>query len=68
MRVMAFVKATDDSEKGFKLTPETTAMVEAMGKFNDELIKAGIRSPATATASRPHRMVGVSRSTVPTAR
>lgn len=42
MRVMVLVKATADSEKGFVKTPETMAMMEAMGTFNDELIKAGI--------------------------
>src|SRR5262245_12807575 len=42
MRVMVFVKATEDSEKGFVSTPETAAMLEAMGKFNDELQAAGI--------------------------
>src|SRR5690348_2083620 len=42
MRVMVLVKATEDSEKGFFRTPETTAMLEAMGSFNDELRKAGI--------------------------
>ena len=42
MRVMVFVKATDDSEKGFLPTAETRKAMEAMGKFNDELQKAGI--------------------------
>ena len=42
MRVMVLVKATEDSEKGFVRTPQTMAMMEAMGKFNDELQKAGI--------------------------
>ncbi len=42
MRVMVLVKATEDSEKGFQPTPETMKMMEAMGKFNDELRKAGI--------------------------
>ena len=42
MRVMVFVKATEDSEKGFVPTPETMAMMEAMGKYNDELRNAGI--------------------------
>ena len=42
MRVMVLVKATEDSEKGFARTPETTDMMEAMGRFNDELRKAGI--------------------------
>ena len=39
MRVMVLVKATDDSEKG--ILP-TTEMFEAMGKYNEELVKAGI--------------------------
>jgi hypothetical protein len=42
MRVMVLVKATEDSEKGFVRTPETIAMLEAMARFNEELIKAGI--------------------------
>ena len=42
MRVMVFVKATEDSEQGFAPTPETMGMMEAMGKFNEELINAGI--------------------------
>jgi hypothetical protein len=42
MRVMVFVKATEDSEAGHMPQPETAAMFEAMGKYNDELIKAGI--------------------------
>ena len=39
MRCMIFVKATKDSEKGVMATPELLA---AMGKYNEELIKAGI--------------------------
>ncbi|MRG56186.1 YciI family protein [Phyllobacterium sp. SYP-B3895] len=39
MRVMVLVKATEDSEKG--LLPKTE-MFEAMGRYNDELTKAGI--------------------------
>jgi hypothetical protein len=42
MRVMVLVKATEDSEQGFVPTPENLAMLEAMGKFNEELIAAGI--------------------------
>ncbi|WP_075290959.1 YciI family protein [Pararhizobium arenae] len=42
MRVMVLVKATAESEKGFSPTPETMDMMEAMGRFNDELEKAGI--------------------------
>ena len=39
MRVMVIVKATKDSEAG--LMP-STEMLTAMGKFNEELVKAGI--------------------------
>ena len=39
MRVMVLVKATEDSEKGILPTPE---MFEAMGKYNEDLINAGI--------------------------
>lgn len=42
MHVMVFVKATEETEKGFKMTPEIEKMMEEMGKFNDELVKAGI--------------------------
>ncbi|MDQ0318683.1 hypothetical protein QO002_000821 [Pararhizobium capsulatum DSM 1112] len=42
MRVMVLVKATGDSEKGFSPTPETMEMMEAMGRFNDELEAVGI--------------------------
>jgi hypothetical protein len=46
MRVMVLVKATEDSEKGFLPTPETREAMEAMHRFNDELVKAGIRLAA----------------------
>jgi hypothetical protein len=42
MRVMVLVKATEDSESGFVPTAETQAMLEAMGRYNAELTKAGI--------------------------
>lgn len=42
MRVMVFVKATEDSEKGISPTPETAEVFEAMARFNEELRKAGI--------------------------
>lgn len=42
MLVMVLVKATEDSEKGFVRTAATTQMMEAMGRFNDELEAAGI--------------------------
>lgn len=42
MRVMVLVKATEDSEQGFRSTPEMAAMMDAMGRFNDALRAAGI--------------------------
>ena len=39
MRVMVLVKATKDSEAGIIPSPE---LFEAMGRFNDELMEAGI--------------------------
>jgi hypothetical protein len=39
MRVMVFVKATGDSEKG---APPSTEMLDAMGRFNEELVNAGV--------------------------
>ena len=39
MRCMVLVKATRDSEDGLMPTPE---LLEAMGKFNEELIAAGV--------------------------
>ncbi len=42
MRVMVFVKATEDSEQGMKPSPELSEMFVAMGKFNEELVNAGV--------------------------
>ncbi len=39
MRVVVFVKATEDSEKG---VPPTTEAFEAMERFTEELVKAGV--------------------------
>jgi hypothetical protein len=39
MRVMVLVKAADDSEEG--ILP-MTEMFEAMGRYNEELVNAGI--------------------------
>lgn len=39
MRVMVFVKATEDSEQG-KMAP--SELLEAMGRYNEELVSAGI--------------------------
>jgi hypothetical protein len=53
MRVMVIVKATEDSEKGFVATPSTTEMMEAMGRFNDELVKAGIMKANDCAGLKP---------------
>ena len=42
MRVMIFVKATEDSENGYFPEPETSEMMKAMGRFNEELREAGV--------------------------
>jgi len=39
MRVMVFVKATEDSENGVMPSSE---MLAAMGRFNEELVNAGV--------------------------
>lgn len=39
MRVMVFVKATEESERGDMPTAD---LLEAMSKFNEELISAGV--------------------------
>lgn len=39
MRVMVFVKASKDSEAGIM---PSTELLTAMGKFNEELVKAGV--------------------------
>ena len=36
MRVIVFMKATDDSEKGYSPEPWTTEAMEAMGRHNEE--------------------------------
>jgi hypothetical protein len=44
MKVLVFVKATANSEKGIQATPdaELTRLFTEMGKFNEALVKAGI--------------------------
>ena len=42
MRFMILVKATKDSEAGFVLNEQNKQMLTEMGKFNEELVKAGI--------------------------
>jgi hypothetical protein len=54
MRVMVLLKATEESEKGFHPTPETKAAMAEMGKFNDELRKAGILCAADGLKPSSH--------------
>ncbi|WP_156678137.1 YciI family protein [Sphingomonas profundi] len=42
MRVMVFMKATEDSERGMDPTPETMAAFAAMDAFTEELVAAGV--------------------------
>lgn len=42
MRVMVFVKATEDSERGLPPKEEFQQLMEDMGKFNEELIAVGV--------------------------
>lgn len=42
MRVMVFMKATEDSEKGLDPTPEAREAFEAMDRFTEELVQAGV--------------------------
>jgi hypothetical protein len=50
MRVMVLVKATEDSETG---ALPATDMLEAMGEFNEALVKAGILSPGGGDGLKP---------------
>jgi hypothetical protein len=51
MRVMVLVKATEDSERGDMPQAE---MLEAMGKYNEELVKAGILLAADGLKASSH--------------
>jgi hypothetical protein len=42
VRVMVLVKATKESEAGIMPSKETKEMLAAMGKFNEQLAKAGV--------------------------
>lgn len=54
MRVMVLVKATEDSEKDLLPTAWTTGMLEAMGRFNDELRNAGVLLAADGLKPSAH--------------
>ena len=42
MRVMVLVKATASSEAGLTFSPEEMDLMVAMGRFNEELVAAGV--------------------------
>jgi len=46
MKVLVFVKATPNSEQGIKPGPELDKMFIEMGKYNEQLVKAGIMQEA----------------------
>ena len=52
MRFMILVKATKDSEAGFVLNEQNKQMLTEMGKFNEELVKAGILLAADGLHTR----------------
>ena len=65
MRVMVLVKATKDSETGIK--PEEQGMFEAMGKYNEELVNAGMMQAGEGcTSSKGKRVTfdGTSRTVI----
>ena len=51
MRVMVLVKATEDSEASAMPTPE---LIEAMGKFNEDLINAGVMKGGDGLKATKH--------------
>jgi hypothetical protein len=51
MRVMVLVKATTDSEAGVMPSPE---LLTAMGRFNEEIAKAGILEAAAGLKPSSH--------------
>jgi hypothetical protein len=54
MKVIVFVKATADSEKGTDFSsPDMQALMAEMGRFNDELEKAGILNPQECAGLKP---------------
>ena len=65
MRCMVIVKATNDSEKSVMPSPE---LLVAMGKYNDELVKAGIIKEAGGLRPTSHgkrvRLAGSQRTVI----
>src|SRR5262245_31835598 len=65
MRVMILVKATADSEAG---SPPSTELLEAMGKYNEQLVNASIMKDGDglkpSSAGKPVVFEGADRSVV----
>jgi len=65
MRVMVIVKASKDSEAGVMPDP---GMLERMGRFNEELVKAGVMLDGAGLKASSHgarvRIVGSERSVI----
>ena len=64
MRVMVIVKATKDSEAG---VPQSGELVAEMGRFNEELVKAGVLLSAEGLRASSHGVrvrFGAGKSTV----
>ena len=53
MRVMVLVKATKESETNSFPKADMARMLEEMGRFNDELIKAGVMKPGDCDGLTP---------------
>ena len=54
MRVIVLVKPSEDGDKDFVPSAWTTEMLEAMGRFNDELRDAGILLAADGLKPSAH--------------
>jgi hypothetical protein len=58
MRVMVFVKATEDSKMDGPPTPEQLEAFAAMDRFTEELVKAGVHLIARGKFVREVKTVG----------
>lgn len=54
MRVMVFMKTAEESEPGMAPTPEMLEAFEAMDRFTEELVKAGVFVAAAGLIIKPN--------------
>ena len=54
MRVMVFVKATEEIDTGVPPTPEALAAFQAMDRFTEELVEAGVFVAAAGLKPSAH--------------